>query len=137
MAILSGAAWCVVDILSNHQYPLEVFRYANTVICFLAFAIIGLLVQRLRQSLHEQLRVRRELEKALEEMKRSTEERAGCKANCRWSVPGPNASISRAAGLRSTSSSPPAQHANHLRRSPEAMQEVLHTVEQAEASAAG
>jgi len=74
MAILSGVAWCVVDILSNHQYPFEVFRYANSFICFLAFAIIGLLLQRLRQSLHEQLLVRQELEKALDEIKRSTEE---------------------------------------------------------------
>jgi hypothetical protein len=73
MAILSGITWCVVDILSDHHYPLEVFRYANSVICFLAFAIIGLLLQRLRQSLHEQLVVRRQLEKALDEVNRSTD----------------------------------------------------------------
>ena len=73
MAILSGITWCVVDILSDHHYPLEVFRYANSVICFLAFAIIGLLLQRLRQSLHEQLVVRRKLEKALAEVNRSAE----------------------------------------------------------------
>src|ERR1035441_2696571 len=57
MAILSGVSWCVVDILSNHYYPSDLVRYANTVICFLAFAIIGLLMQRLRQNLTEQLRV--------------------------------------------------------------------------------
>ena len=74
MAILTGVAWCVVDILSNHQYPFEVFRYANSLICFLAFATIGLLLQNLRQSLHEQVEVRQELEKALDEIKRSTEE---------------------------------------------------------------
>jgi sensor domain CHASE-containing protein len=74
MAILSGVSWCVVDILSNHQYPFEVFRYANSLICFLAFVIIGLLLQRLRQSLSEQLRVRQELGKALDEIRRSTEE---------------------------------------------------------------
>jgi len=73
MAILSGVSWCLVDILSNHQYPFEVFRYANSLICFLALAIIGLLLQRLRQSLQEQLKVRRELEMALDEIKRSTE----------------------------------------------------------------
>src|ERR1017187_2270297 len=49
MAILSGVSWCVVDILSNHQYPFEVFRYANSLICFLAFVIIGLLSQALQQ----------------------------------------------------------------------------------------
>src|SRR5664279_2676903 len=74
MAILSGVSWCVVDILSDHQYPFEVFRYANSLICFLAFASIGLLVQRLRQSLNEQLRVRQDLERALDEIRRSTEE---------------------------------------------------------------
>jgi len=74
MAILSGVSWCVVDILSNHGYPFEIVRYANTVICFLAFAIIGLLMQRLRTSLSEQVRIRQELEKTLEELKRSTED---------------------------------------------------------------
>jgi K+-sensing histidine kinase KdpD len=74
MAILSGVSWCVVDILSNHYYPSELCRYANTVICFLAFAIIGLLLQRLRHSLTEQLRVRRDLDKTLEELNRTTEE---------------------------------------------------------------
>ena len=74
MAILSGLSWCVVDILSNHFYPVELCRYANTVICFLAFASIGLLLQRLRHSLTEQLRVRRDLEKTLEELNRTTEE---------------------------------------------------------------
>ena len=74
MAILTGVSWCIVDILSDHQYPVELLRYANSVICFLAFAIIGLLLQRLRQSLHEQTKVRQELERAIEELKRSTEE---------------------------------------------------------------
>ncbi len=73
MAILSGVSWCIVDILSNHEYPHELCRYANSFICFLAFAIIGLLLQRLRHSLQEQLRVRQELEKTLEELEHSTE----------------------------------------------------------------
>jgi hypothetical protein len=74
MAVLSGVSWCVVDILSNHDYPSELFRYANTVICFLAFATIGLLMQRLRHSVSEQMRIRQELEQALQELKRSTED---------------------------------------------------------------
>jgi hypothetical protein len=74
MAILSGVSWCVVDILSNHHSPAELFRYANTVICFLAFAAIGLLMQRLRTSLSEQVHMRQALEKTLEELKRSTED---------------------------------------------------------------
>jgi K+-sensing histidine kinase KdpD len=74
MAILSGMSWCFVDILSNHKYPAEVVRYWNSFICFIAFAIIGLLLQKLRQSLKEQLKAREELEKTLEELKHTTEE---------------------------------------------------------------
>ena len=74
MAVLSGMSWCVLDILSNHEYPSDLFRYANSLICFLAFATIGLLVQGLRQSLQEQLCVRRELEQALEETRHAAEE---------------------------------------------------------------
>jgi K+-sensing histidine kinase KdpD len=74
MAILSGVSWCFVDILSSHHYPFEVFRYFNSFICFLAFAIIGLLLQRLRHSLSEQWIVRRQLEKALGDLTHATEE---------------------------------------------------------------
>ena len=134
MAILSGVSWCVVDILSNHQYPSEVFRYANSLICFLAFAIIGLLLQRLRQSLNEQLRVRRELEKALDEINRSTEEARRLQGQlqvvCAWTkrinVEGRWVALDEFL-------------TNKLNTkitygvSPEAMQEVLHSVEEAEA----
>jgi hypothetical protein len=74
MAILSGVSWCFVDILSNHHYPFEVFRYFNSFICFLAFAIIGLLLQRLRHSLSEQWAVRTQLEEALVDLTHATEE---------------------------------------------------------------
>jgi len=63
-----------VDILSNHHYPSEVVRYWNSFICFIAFAIIGLLLQRLRQSLKEQSHARQELQKALDELRHTTEE---------------------------------------------------------------
>ncbi len=74
MAVLTGVSWCLVDILSNHHYPSEVFRYANSFICFIAFASIGVLLQGLRQSLNEQTKARQELEKALNELNRSTEQ---------------------------------------------------------------
>jgi len=73
-AVLSGMSWCLVDILSSHHYPSELFRYVNSFICFLAFAIIGLLVQGLRHTLVEQRRVSEELEEALEKSRRSAEE---------------------------------------------------------------
>ena len=74
MAILTGVSWCFVDILSNHHYPSEAIRYWNSLICFLAFAIIGLLMQGLRTSLSEQTRVRKELEKTLADLTGATEE---------------------------------------------------------------
>jgi K+-sensing histidine kinase KdpD len=138
MAILTGVAWCVVDILSNHQYPFEVFRYANSLICFLAFAIIGLLVQSLRRSLHEQSRVRQELEKALDEIKRATEETRRLQGQlqvvCAWTkrinVEGRwvalDEFLTQTLNTRIT-----------YGVSPEAMQDVLHNVEQTEAPLVG
>ena len=137
MAILSGISWCLVDILSNHQYPFEVFRYANSLICFLAFATIGLLLQRLRQSLHEQMAVRRELEKALDEVNRSTEAvrrlQDQLQVVCAWTkrinVEGRwialDEFLTKNLNTKIT-----------YGVSPEAMQEVLHTVEKSEVPAA-
>ena len=136
MAILTGLAWCVVDILSNHQYPTQAFRYANTVICFLAFASIGLLVQNLRQSLNKQFEVRRELEKALEEIKRSTEEARRLQGQlqvvCAWTKR-INLEGRWVALDEFLTSKLNTQITYGV--SPEAMQEVLHTAEQEEAPA--
>jgi K+-sensing histidine kinase KdpD len=136
MAILSGVSWCVVDILSNHQYPFELFRYANSVICFLAFAAIGLLVQRLRHSLTEQVRMRQELEKALDELRRSTEETRKLQSQlqvvCAWT---------KRVNLEGRWVALDEFLTNKLNTkitygvSPEAMREVLHAVEKAEVPA--
>jgi K+-sensing histidine kinase KdpD len=138
MAILSVVAWCVVDILSNHQYPVEVFRYANSLICFLAFASIGLLVQNLRRSLNKQLEVRRELEKALDEIKRSTEETRRLQGQlqvvCAWTKR-INLEGRWVALDEFLTSKLNTQITYGV--SPEAMQEVLHTVDKEEASVAG
>ena len=133
MAILSGMAWCIVDILSNHHYPVEIFRYANSLICFLAFASIGLLVQNLRQSLHKQVEVRQELEKALDEIRRSTEATRRLQGQlqvvCAWT---------KRINLEGRWVALDEFLTNKLNTqitygvSPEAMQEVLHTVEKAE-----
>ena len=134
MSVLSGMSWCVVDILSNHQYPSELFRYANSFICFLAFTMIGLLVQGLRHSLSDQRRVRQELEKALDEIQRATEETRRLQSQmqvvCAWTkrinVEGRWVALDEfltdKLNTRVT-----------YGVSPEAMQEVLHSVEPAEA----
>ncbi len=133
MAVLSGMSWCVVDILSSHYYPFEVVRYANTVICFLAFASIGLLVQGLRHSLSEQLRVRKELEKTLDELNRSTAAARKLQGQlqvvCAWT---------KRINLEGRWVALDEFLTNRLNTkitygvSPEAMQEVLHNVEKAE-----
>ena len=138
MAILSGMSWCVVDILSNHDYPSEMCRYANTVICFLAFAIIGLLLQRLRHSLSEQVHMRQELQKTLDELNRTTEEARKLQSQlqvvCAWT---------KRINLEGRWVALDEFLTNKLNTqitygvSPEAMQEVLHTVEKAEAPLAG
>jgi hypothetical protein len=74
MSILTGVSWCIVDILSKHQYPIEEFRYANSFLCFVAFGSIGVLLHSLRQSLHAQSKARQELEKALQDLNQSTAE---------------------------------------------------------------
>jgi hypothetical protein len=134
MAVLSGVSWCVVDILSNHEYPSEMFRYANSLICFLAFATIGLLVQGLRRSLSEQLRVRQDLEQALEETKRSNEQMLRLQSHlqvvCAWTkrinVEGRWVALDEFLTDKLNT-----QITYGV--SPEAMQEVLHNVETAEA----
>ena len=134
MSVLSGLSWCVVDIVSNHYYPSDLVRYANTVICFLAFAIIGLLMQRLRHSLSEQVRVSQELGETLEELKRSTEDARKLQSQlqvvCAWTkrinIEGRWVALDEFL----------TQQLNTKITygvSPEAMEEVLHHVESAEA----
>lgn len=74
MALLSGIAWFFVDIASEHYYPHEAFRYWNGFICFLAFAIIGFVLHRLRQSREKERQARRELEQSLAALHESTSE---------------------------------------------------------------
>jgi K+-sensing histidine kinase KdpD len=73
MAVATGFVWCFVDILSDHQYPHEIFRYANSFLCFVAFATIGILLQGLKQSVKEQTNARKDLQKTLDELNLSTE----------------------------------------------------------------
>jgi len=74
MALLSGASWFLVDVLSDHHYPHEGIRYWNSFTCFLAFAITGLVLHHLKESRDEEQRARREMEKVLAELQDSTRE---------------------------------------------------------------
>jgi hypothetical protein len=67
ISLFCGISWMVVDWLSDHHYPSELVRYWNGFTCFLAFAIVGLVINSLRRSM-------RELAQALEDVKRTSEE---------------------------------------------------------------
>ena len=73
MAFLSGLAWWLADRLGGHRYSREFFSYWNGLICFLAFAVIGLAVSQLRRALRRREEANAELAKALADLKRSTE----------------------------------------------------------------
>jgi hypothetical protein len=74
IALLSGASWFLVDILSGHHYPQEATRYWNSFTCFMAFAIIGYAAHHLKRSWDKERQSRRELEQALVELQDSTRE---------------------------------------------------------------
>lgn len=88
MALLSGASWFVVDKISGHTYAHEAVRYWNGCICFAAFATIALALHRLRCALVARNRSEQALQKALDELKQSTEEIRKLQSNlqvvCAW-----------------------------------------------------
>jgi len=66
-SVISAVCWFCADLFSGHRYSNEAYRYWNSFISFVPFAVVGLILNRLRASLNEQRR-------AHEELKRSTEE---------------------------------------------------------------
>ena len=74
MAVLGGASWFLVDLLSRHLYAHEALRYWNAFTCFLAFAIIGLGLHHIRCGHDKEQLARLELEKALAELRSTTEQ---------------------------------------------------------------
>jgi K+-sensing histidine kinase KdpD len=88
IALLSAVSWFFVDVFSAHQYPHEAFRYWNAFICFLAFAIVGLVLHSLKQSRDKEQKARRDLEQSLAELQESTQEirklQSGLQVVCAW-----------------------------------------------------
>ncbi len=74
VAGIATVSWVLTDRLSGHIYSHTWLQYWNGVICFLALAILGLVMHRWQRSLREQRKAREELAKALEELRRSAEE---------------------------------------------------------------
>jgi K+-sensing histidine kinase KdpD len=87
-ALLIGIGYWVTDKLSGHIYTHESFRVWNSFNRFAVFAIVGLIIHRLRFVLREQEQTNQELKKSLEELSKSTEEirklQSGLQTICAW-----------------------------------------------------
>jgi K+-sensing histidine kinase KdpD len=88
MSIASGLASWFVDMLSGHTYAHFMIQYWNSFTCFLVSLLTGLLLHRLKHILKERQQINNDLQKALEELKRSTEEimklQNGLQVVCAW-----------------------------------------------------
>jgi len=72
MAFLSGISWLLADRLGGHRYSTEFVGYWNGFICFTAFAVVGLVVGRLRLTLDRREQANQDLAKALADLQVST-----------------------------------------------------------------
>ncbi|HEY3856243.1 MAG TPA: hypothetical protein VGO67_17795 [Verrucomicrobiae bacterium] len=88
MSVASGLSSWLVDVLSGHSYAQNMVQYWNGFTCFLISLVTGLLLQRLKRTLEERTRMNTDLQKALEDLKRSTEEirklQDGLQVVCAW-----------------------------------------------------
>jgi K+-sensing histidine kinase KdpD len=88
MAFLSGIAWWLAERLGGHHYSSEFFSYWNGSICFVAFAVIGLVVGQLKQTLDRREQTNAELAKTLADLQHSTEKirelQDGLQVVCAW-----------------------------------------------------
>jgi hypothetical protein len=88
MALASGFASWFVDMLSGHTYSASAVQYWNGFMCFVISLVTGLLLHRLKHTLEDHARANTELQKALEDLKRSTEEirqlQDGLQTVCAW-----------------------------------------------------
>ncbi len=88
MSLASGITSWFVDIRSGHQYAHPSIQYWNAATCFLVSLVTGLLLVRLRRILEERKKMNNSLQKALEELKQSTEEirrlQDGLQIVCAW-----------------------------------------------------
>jgi K+-sensing histidine kinase KdpD len=88
MSIACGLTSWFVDTSSGHAYSLFIIQFWNAFICFLVCLVTGLLLVRLKRNLEERTRMNNDLQKALEELKSSTEEirklQNGLQVVCAW-----------------------------------------------------
>jgi hypothetical protein len=88
MSLASGIAAFCVDALSGYPYSHFMIRYWNSFMCFAISVITGLLLYRLKRTLEDGKQMNTDLQKALDDLKRSTEEirklQNGLQVMCAW-----------------------------------------------------
>jgi hypothetical protein len=88
ICLASGIAAFCVDALSGYPYSHFMIRYWNSFTCFVISLITGLLLHRLRRTLEDRKQMNGDLQKALDELKQSTEEirklQNGLQVVCAW-----------------------------------------------------
>lgn len=70
-AVLGALTWGYADIRSGHQYPNHSYLYWNIFVSFISLLILGLVLKTLSDNLKRQVIARRELEKALANLRLS------------------------------------------------------------------
>jgi hypothetical protein len=88
MSFASGLAAFIVDEIDGHSYSHFMIQYWNSFTCLFISLITGLLLRRLKKNLEEREKMNLDLQKALDELKRSTEEitklQKGLQVVCAW-----------------------------------------------------
>jgi len=88
MSFAAAAACWFIDEIDGHDYSHYLVEYWNTMVCFIISVCTGLILHRLKNTLEERKQMNVELQKALEEVKRSTQEirklQDGLQVVCAW-----------------------------------------------------
>lgn len=88
MSVASGVAAFVVDAIDGHSYSHFMVQYWNSFMCIVISLATGLLLCRLKKTLEDRRQVNLDLQRALDELKRSTEEirklQNGLQVVCAW-----------------------------------------------------
>lgn len=88
MSLASGLAAFIVDAIDGHSYSHFMIQYWNSFTCLAISLITGLLLCRLKGTLEERTQMNLDLQKALDELSRSTEEirklQNGLQVVCAW-----------------------------------------------------
>ena len=71
-SLLATLSWFIADIVTEHEYSYEIFRYWNSLIRLAAFLLVGYVISYNRKLLIKEKELNFKLEKALSEVKNLT-----------------------------------------------------------------